>query len=158
MNDCYELYIKKKLTQRVKLNLYKFIHFQKKQIKWDRFILFKICNLPDIFMSPWANFLFGSKQSELQAVPAITHSHSQHWYDVSAESLLQKKKQKQNNTLYQYPQKNWDNAILKWKVHLRGNSWMLPLSHHPLFSHGLLSMNHSVAVGTSVALVQRSLM
>lgn len=35
---------------------------------------------------------------------------------------------------------------------------MLPLSHHPLFSHGLLSMNHSVAVGTSVAWVQRSLM
>lgn len=35
---------------------------------------------------------------------------------------------------------------------------MLPLSHHPLFSHGLLSMNHSVAVGTSVAWEQRSLM
>lgn len=34
-------YIKKKnlLTQRVKLNLYKFFHFQKKQIKWDMFIL-----------------------------------------------------------------------------------------------------------------------
>lgn len=49
-----------------------------------------ICNQPDIFMPPWPNFLFGSEESELQAVPAITHSHSQHRYDVSAESLLQK--------------------------------------------------------------------
>lgn len=117
-------FIKKKLTQRVKLNLYKFIHFQKKQIKWDRFILKFVTYLtyscphePISSLDPRSlNF-----RLSLPSLIVIPNTDM-----MSAQNLCYKKKKKTQKPLSvsnkSKQQKNWDNAILKWKVHLRGNS------------------------------------